>query len=115
MTVLVGSLQAALTMRERVRDTYWKRRDPILQDRMLWRAQSFRHMMHVLPHQTILELGCGDCIFTRPLVEVTKGECPITALSFNPDGNRPAFLPENVEFLLFSPGRRLVADRTFDF
>jgi len=82
MTVSVSALEkTALAMRERIRDAYWERRDPIVEDRMLWRAQSFRHIMHVLPHQTILELGCGDCIFTRHLAEQTKGECPITALS----------------------------------
>jgi dolichol-phosphate mannosyltransferase len=115
MTVSVGSLETALIMRERVRDAYWKRRDPILEDRMLWRAQSFRHIMHVLPHQTILELGCGDCIFTRHLAEQTKRECPITALSFIPDANRPTYLPDNVEFLRFSSSTRFVEERTFDF
>ena len=46
-------LSGTLALRERVREVYWKRRDPIIKDRMLWRAQTFRHVMHVLPGQSI--------------------------------------------------------------
>ena len=63
-----------LAIREQFRDHYLQRRDPIAEDRMLWRAQTFRHMVHLLPGQTILELGCGQGIFTRQLVRVSRGE-----------------------------------------
>ena len=69
----VDLLSGTLALRERVRDAYWKRRDPIIEDRMLWRAQTFRHVMHLLPGQSILEIGCGDGAFTRQLAKVTRG------------------------------------------
>ena len=59
---------ATLAVRERYRDEYWMNRDPISRDRLLWRAQTFRHTLHLLPGQTILELGCGAGMFTRPLL-----------------------------------------------
>jgi hypothetical protein len=34
-----------LGIREQYRDQYWQRRDPICEDRLLWRAQTFRHMV----------------------------------------------------------------------
>src|SRR4051812_1456802 len=58
-----------LAQREEYRDAYWQR-DGIADDRLLWRAQSFRHLTHPLPGQTILELGCGNNRFTRPLHKV---------------------------------------------
>ncbi len=54
---------------------------------MLWRAQTFRHLVHLLPGQTILELGSGRGCFTRQLARVTRGENRITALSFGATGD----------------------------
>jgi glycosyltransferase involved in cell wall biosynthesis/SAM-dependent methyltransferase len=104
-----------LRMRERIRETYWKRHDPIVEDRMLWRAQSFRHIMHVLPGHKILELGCGDGIFTRHLVVTTRNECSVTAVTFDSSARRPANLPENVNFMVLSLGVEPLGDRKFDF
>jgi dolichol-phosphate mannosyltransferase len=95
----VDLLSGALALRERVREVYWKRRDPIIEDRMLWRAQTFRHIMHVLPGQSILEIGGGDGAFTRQLAKVTRGECPLTAVTFDADSERPSGFPPCVEFL----------------
>jgi dolichol-phosphate mannosyltransferase len=72
----------AITSRERVSDRYWTRRDPIRDLRLWWRAQTVRHMFHVLPGETILELACGSGGLTRALVRATRGECPITAATF---------------------------------
>src|SRR5215470_7074301 len=91
-------LSATLALRERVREIYWKRRDPIIEDRLLWRAQTFRHVMHLLPGQNILEIGCGDGAFSRQLAKVTRGECPLTALTFDA-AERPRGFPSCVEFL----------------
>ena len=49
MTASLDSMICSLSMRERVRDAYWTRRDPIVKDRLQWRARSFRHIMHLLP------------------------------------------------------------------
>ena len=81
-----GALVEGLAVRERYRDNYWQHRDPILPDRLLWRAQTFRHTVHLLPGQTILEVGCGRGQFTHSLKKVTRGENPITTVTFGGNG-----------------------------
>jgi hypothetical protein len=49
---------ATLSLRERHRDGYRRTRDPICEDRLLWRAQTFRHAVHLMPGQS--KLACGD-------------------------------------------------------
>jgi dolichol-phosphate mannosyltransferase len=102
-----------LVRRERFRDEYRIRRDPIAEDRLAWRSQTFRHLTHLMPQQTILELGCGDGAFTRQLVRVSRGESPITALSFQ-ELVRPAQLPPSVEYLAGANQLQAVAERRFD-
>ncbi|HEX2861324.1 MAG TPA: glycosyltransferase [Lacunisphaera sp.] len=82
MNAPVSALVASLAVREGYRDHYWDSTDPIADDRLLWRAQSIRHTAHVLPGQTILELGAGSGRFTRALQRVVRGENPLTAVSF---------------------------------
>ena len=77
-----NALVVALADREKYRDWYLLHQDPIPQDRLLWRAQSFRHLVYLLPGQTILELGGGRGLFTKHLLEVTRGENPITVANF---------------------------------
>jgi glycosyltransferase involved in cell wall biosynthesis/SAM-dependent methyltransferase len=94
-----ASIVDSLGVREKFRDHYVKTRDPIAEDRMLWRAQTFRHLMHLLPGQTILELGCGEGHFTRALAKVSRGENPITAVTFEPNAVKPADWPSGVSFI----------------
>ena len=101
-----------LALRERLRDEYRSRRDPIAEDRLRWRAQTFRHTTHFLPGQTILELGCGDGLFTRTLVRVTRGENPITAVTFQ---EGPAPEVEGAETLSVKDLPGALAGRRFDF
>ena len=114
MTGKDASFIEAVAIREQFRDRYLRHRDPIAEDRMLWRAQTFRHMVHLLPGQTILELGCGAAFFTRQLVRVSRGENPITAVTFVSDSSRPAGLPVQVEFLTGSSLPGPLAGRRFD-
>jgi len=111
----VSSFIEALATRERFRDSYLRRSDPIANDRMLWRAQTFRHMVHLLPRQTILELGCGQGILTSHLVRVSRDENPITAVTFALGQNRPLGLPEQVEFLSADSLPGPLHGRRFDF
>src|SRR5262249_9535997 len=87
--------------REQVSNRYWSRRDPINELRTWWRAQTVRHLFHVLPGQSILELGCGCGSLTRALVRATRGECPITAATFCVPADHPALrsLSPQVEVL----------------
>ena len=78
-------------MRERHRDWYLRNRDPIGADRMRWRAHAFRQLVHLLPGQTILELGRGEGTFTRQLVYVSRGENPITAVTFDSGAPRSIY------------------------
>lgn len=104
-----------LAIREQYRDQYWLQRDPISADRLQWRAQTFRHIVHLLPNQTILELGSGQGLFTRQLLRVSRGENPITSVTFSFDNPRPAGLPSSVEFLNASSIPEALVGRKFDF
>jgi dolichol-phosphate mannosyltransferase len=104
-----------LAVRERYRDEYWQKRDPIVDERLLWRAQSFRHKVHLLPTQTILELGCGRGRFTRQLLKVSKGENPLTCVTFDCQRSSPDMLPTDVEYLVASSFSKALAGRQFDF
>jgi SAM-dependent methyltransferase len=103
----------AVAAREQFRDQYGQRRDPIHSDRLLWRAQTFRHMVHILPGQTVLELGAGSGMFTRQLAHVTRGENPITAVTFNRSTTIETL--ENVERLEVNALPGPLEGRTFDF
>jgi len=104
-----------LGQREQLRDSSWQKRDPIIMDRLRWRAQTLRHLVHLLPGQTILELGCGQGLFTQELYTISRGENPITAVSFL-DGP-PAFENPNssIEFLNLSSLPGQLEGREFDF
>src|SRR5256885_9938396 len=104
---------SSLERRERFRDEYWRKRDPILKDRLLWRAQTFRHTVHLLPGQTILELGCGQLQLTRALLRVSRGVNPITAVTFQ--SSAPDFGPDSkIEVLQLSGLPGLLEGRHFD-
>lgn len=108
------SLVASLGIRERYRDEYWSKHDPIVEDRLLWRVQTFRHTVHLLPGQTILELGCGTLRLTRALLRVSRLENPITAVTFQeslPDANG---LESTVELVSLAALPGPLAGRRFD-
>jgi hypothetical protein len=86
-----------LAVREEFRDNYSQRRDPIQTERLLWRAHSFRHLTHLLPGQSVLELGAGRGHFVSALLAISRGENPITALRFLPT-EAPPFASPAVEW-----------------
>ncbi|MEO6328009.1 MAG: bifunctional class I SAM-dependent methyltransferase/glycosyltransferase family 2 protein [Ginsengibacter sp.] len=104
-----------LSRREQFRDKYWRNRDPIVKDRLLWRAQTFRHLVHLLPNQSILELGCAGGLFTEQLHKVTRGENLITSVTFAEE--IPVLKKETlaIEFLSLSSLPGELEGRTFDF
>jgi dolichol-phosphate mannosyltransferase len=68
-----------LARRERHATEYRRRRDPIAAERLVWHAHIFRQLVHLLPGESILELGSGDGAFTRTLVTMTRGRNPLAA------------------------------------
>src|SRR5438876_5513691 len=109
------SLISTLAIREQYRDEYWRKRDPIADDRLLWRAQAFRHTVHLLPGQTILELGCGQGFFTRALLRVSRRENPITMVTYQKDAQASSDVGEEVELLATSDLLSSLAGRHFDY
>jgi dolichol-phosphate mannosyltransferase len=108
------SLIANLTVRESYREEYWRKHDPIVDDRLLWRAQTFRHTVHLLPGQNILELGCGELRLTRALLRVSRGENPITAVTFQDSATDDFCTSGRVEVLKLSELPGPLAGRRFD-
>ena len=104
-----------LLRREQYRDQYWQKRDPIVTNRLLWRAQTFRHLVHLLPGKTILELGCGTGLFTEQLYKVTRGENKITATTFRDDVAGPKEQASTVEFIHISDLPGQLKGKTFDY
>ncbi len=102
-----------LRMREEFRDQYLLEHDPIYEDRLLWRAQTFRHMVHLLPKQSILELGCGQGLLTRQLLRISRGENPITSVSFN-NHSLSKELSESIEFYNSPSLNEFLTHRYFD-
>ena len=109
------SLVSTLATREGYRDQYWRKHDPIIDDRLLWRAQTFRHTVHLLPGQTILELGCGEFRLTKALLHVSRGENPITAVTFQESTADSSGLGGRVEVLQISELLGQLAGRRFDY
>ena len=108
-------LVSILALRERYRDEYWRKRDPILNDRLLWRAQTFRHTVHLLPGQTILELGCGGLHFTRALLRVSRQANPITSVTFQSSPAVGSHIVPNVELIQLRDFPGALAGRQFDY
>ena len=109
-----ATLVSTLAVREHYRDDYWRKRDPIVQDRLLWRAQTFRHAVHLLPGQTILELGCGEGLFTRALLRVTRGENAISVVSFQKKSPIATEVEAKVELLEAAALLEGLGGRRFD-
>jgi SAM-dependent methyltransferase len=109
------SLMASLAVRERYRDEYWRKHDPIADDRLLWRAQTFRHTVHLLPGQTILELGCGELRFTRSLLHVSRKENPITSVTFRSWPSVASDVLPDVELIQLQEFPGALAARKFDY
>ncbi len=79
------SVEKNLQEMERGREAYWLRYPSTSPVKLHWRAVAVRHCLHVLPGESILELGAGTGLWTEQLTDVLRGENAITAAVFNED------------------------------
>ena len=79
------TLEQNLLQMERTRELYWLRYPSTSPTKLRWRALTVRHCFHVLPGESILELGAGSGIWTDHLASVLRWENPITSAVFNED------------------------------
>src|SRR5260370_40956485 len=99
----------------RRREAYWLRYQNTSAFKLRWRALTLRHSFHVLPGESILELGAGSGLWTEHLSAVLRGENPITAAVFNQQFADSARSIPNVSFgKIASLSNDLPAER-FDY
>ena len=108
-------LQQNLIEMERCREAYWRRHPGTSPTKLRWRAATFRHSFHVLPGESILELGAGSGLWTEHLSAALRGQNPITAAVFSDDfvGNHPAI--PNATFVRVHDLFQDFEDRRFDY
>jgi dolichol-phosphate mannosyltransferase len=70
---------------ERVHEAYWRRHHSTSTVKLRWRALTVRHAFHVLPGESVLEVGAGSGYWTEHLASVLRGENDLTAAVFNED------------------------------
>jgi dolichol-phosphate mannosyltransferase len=102
---------------ERTREEYWLRYPGTSPTKLRWRALAVRHCFHVLPGESILELGAGSGLWTEHLTSVLRGENPITAAVFNDDYAQAAAgrdLP-NTDFVRVADLARDLPAESFDY
>jgi SAM-dependent methyltransferase len=109
----------SVAARELASARYWTRKDPLRIPRLWWRAQTARHMFHLLPGESILILSSSDPGLVKALSVISRGECPITVASFltaeqiNAVG--PFETPEGCETVRLTEFPGALAGRQFDY
>jgi dolichol-phosphate mannosyltransferase len=79
------SLETTLRVLEQERERRWRHRSEAVQLKLRWRALAVQHVFHLVPGETILELGAGSGILTEQLDTVFRDENPITSVVFCSD------------------------------
>ena len=101
----------SLARRERHAAEYRIRRDPIAAERLVWQAHIFRHLVHLLPGETIMEIGSGDGGFTKALADMTHGRNPLLAATAT---DQAARIP-GVETVIIDSLPGMIAGRRFHY
>jgi len=110
-------LEQNLSEMERTREAYWLRYPQTSPLKLRLRAITVRHCFHVLPGESILELGAGSGLWTKHLSNTFSGENPITGAVFNDDlwekaSSEP--LP-NTKFVRVHDLARDLSEGSFDY
>jgi SAM-dependent methyltransferase len=102
---------------ERTREAYWRRYPVTSPIKLHWRAATVRHCLHVLPGESLLELGAGSGLWTEPLTDVLRGENPITAAVFDTALAEQASARglKNTNIALITDFRSDLAPESFDY
>lgn len=66
------------------REQRWKRQGAACELKLHWRATAIQHTFHLVPGETILELGAGSGLLTEQLSILLRGENPLTSVVFSP-------------------------------
>ena len=107
-----------LGKQERSRARYWKEKDYFLPQRLEWRARMTRHLFHLFPNESILEIGCSSGLWTRKISESNGHTNKICAATFDKlDYEHMAKdrLPDNIEPVLLEAFPGALAGRQFDY
>src|SRR5438045_3951736 len=107
-------LQENLREMERVREAYWLRYPSTSPAKLRWRALMFRHSFHVLPGETILELGAGSGLWTEHLANVLHEQNQDTGAVFNRELLRSS-KQSSVHFQYVEDLTRDFEPETFDY
>jgi len=109
------SLEQNLRWMEQYREAYWRRYPATSPVKLRWRALTVRHAFHVLPGESIMELGAGTGLWTRHLSAVTRGENPITAVVFNEGFLHTSETLPNVKYVWVSNLLQDLPGQRFDY
>ena len=107
-----------LEKQERFRARYWKENDYFLPERLEWRARMARHLFHLFPGESILEIGCASGQWAKKISESNGHTNKICAATFDPSDHEQMSQGDTLEnmepvFLEAFPGA--LAGRQFDY
>ena len=112
------NLTDILAERERSRLNYWGKTDYFLPFRLNWRAQMARNLFHLLPGESLLELGCGDARWAQKISAANRDTNPICAATFDSESYeklKNQNLPENMEPVFLQSLPDSLKGRQFDY
>jgi dolichol-phosphate mannosyltransferase len=110
-------LGASLKDQERFRTIYWKEKDYFLTQRLEWRARMTRHLFHLFPEDSVLEIGCSSGQWSQKISDANGDANNISAATFDISGYEQMLqdkLPENIEPVLLDAFPGSLQGRQFD-
>ena len=111
-------LGESLGDQERFRVQYWKEKDYFLSHRLEWRARMVRHLFHLFPGESILEIGCASGQWARQMSAANDDTNKICAATFDKNSHEQMLhdgVPDNIEPVLMEGFPGTLEGRQFDF